>query len=281
MSDSQQEDTSDSETEPVEQLDDDEQWELLNAQKDVLLHLHTQTIRFVQIFLTLIGLVFTMVALFGLDSITAVFSLANLRTARGTIALWPWFYLVIMIAIHVIWVLLKILEVFMTVATRVALLGLTVHPIVGRSDQTEIEGGKSEWITSNHLTLTNAEDELSDAYTSLFWLVIHLLLVVILYHGTVYQHFTLLYGIGGSMATISWVGVLHTFPDDHDHQQRLFENGEDKRPHRWIWFVFEDRYERSIAETDSEWVARWRFLTYTWYFLLLIPHFLFFVSVIP
>lgn len=254
---------------------------MLNAQKDVLLHLHTQTIRFVQVFLTLLGLVFTAVALFGLDSITAVFSLANLRAARETIAFWPWFYLVIMIAIHAIWVLLKILEVFMTVAARVALLGLTVHPIVGRSDQTEIEGGTAEWIASNRSTVTNAEDELSGAYTSLIWLVIHLLLVVMLYHGTVYQYFTLLYGLGGSMGTIFWVGVMHALPDDHDDRQRLFEKNEDERRYRWVWLVLVDRYERSIAETDSEWVARWNLFQHTWYFLLLIPHFLFLVSVIP
>ena len=176
--------------------------ELLNAQKDVLLHLHTQTIRFVQIVFTFAGLVITAIALFGLNTIASVFSLENLGAARQILESGPWVFIIILIAIHLMWALAKTADVFTIVGERVALLGLTVHPIVGSNDQTGLEGGKSEWILSNQSTLTNAEDELSNAYASLVWLVTHLLLVVMLYHGTVYQHFTILYGVGGSMGTV-------------------------------------------------------------------------------
>lgn len=280
MSDSQpSEDTSDGEVEFVEQLDEGARWELLNAQKDVLLHLHTQTIRFVQIVFTFAGLVFTAVALFGLDTIASVFSLENLRVARETVEFLPWFFMVTLIMVHLLWALGKAVALFMNVVARVAVLGLTVHPIVGSNDQTELEGGISEWILSNRSTLTIAEDKLSNAYASLVWLVTHLLLVIVLYQGIAYQSFLMvIYGIAGSMGAFFWVGVKHTLPSTADQREQLREKTDGERPYRQVWIVFEDLYERSIATTDSRWAARKEFLSHTWYFLLTVPHILFFLT---
>lgn len=280
MTDTGQNDDTDNEEDPssdfADQLDDDELWEVLNGQKDVSLHLHSQTIRFCQVLLTLLGLVLTGLAVFGPGSVASVISLDKLEAAREAIGLWPWLCLFVIALGHLGGTALKVIALLTTIGTRVALLGLTVHPIVGEEDQINSEGNLSEWVRTNQTTITIAEDDLTSVYTNLIWIFLHVLIVALLYHGAVYGQITIIYAVMSSIAVVFWVTLDRVLPNDDYQRQTLFTKVSDERPDRVIRIILEDLYERTQSTADSRF-GTWReFTSRIAYLFFLIPHIFFF-----
>ncbi|WP_152041337.1 hypothetical protein [Salinigranum salinum] len=261
-----------SSTDFVDQLDNDEKWEVLNAQKDISIHLYTQTIRLCQVLLTLIGLTFTGLAVFGPGSVASVFQLEDFGAAREVIGFWSWLLLFVIMLTHLFWAFAKGLVLLSTIGIRVALDGLAVHPIVGDEIQTNSDDGKLGWIRANQLTIASAEDDLRNAYMNLTWLFIHLLLAIVLFYAVTYQSLMLLYGLGTSTGVIFMIALIHMLPTDENRRQSLLRKVTDEPPHQGVRMILGDLYERSEATSNSR-IGTWRqFITQAWYFLLILPH---------
>lgn len=269
MSDRDQEpstDDPDTSTDFVDGLDDEDKWEVLNAQIDTSLRLYTQTIRFLQILLTLLGLAFTGVAVFGPSAVASVLMLPPIEgpTIPEVVSLTALF---LIIAYHGIFGIMYALALLFLPAMRLS-MGLDIYPVVG--DQTTLEAGKKEWIRSNKNMTAQLENNLSHGYSFLFLLLAHLFIAFLIYHGLKYEYFTLLYGLGFSLGYIVMAPVWSELRDEED----MGEFSEEA-PLTQTWQIIKRSYKQAKAEADTRRGA-WIILAKNDPRLLgLLPHLLF------
>lgn len=252
----------------VDKLTDEDEWEVLNAQKDVALHLHSQTTRFFQLVFTLVGLVLTGIAVLGPSAIAASLLEVNISTVISAIGRVNTILIGTIILRHVYAVFLNAFTLVFSVGIGLV-RGLTIHPAVG--DNKTHPAGTTEWIRANQNQLNELNDTLSDGYSDLFWLSLHALIAVFLYYGVLYLRPFLMFGLPISFGVMSVETLMRVFPESPDEQEE-FIHAYKNNPFRLFWTLVVEEYQMAVNETDSR-IGTWRhFLRHGGHFVWLFVH---------
>jgi len=260
----------------VDDLAAEDEWEVLNTQKDVALHLHSQTTRFLQLLFTLVGLVLTGLAVLGPSTIAMNLSLKMIPEIVSTTGWLDAFLVGVIIARHLLESVLDAVMLLSLVGFRLV-LGLTIYPAVG-DDKTN-PTDRAEWIQTNRDQLDDLNERLSDGYSYLFWLSIHAVMAVTLYYGLLYPGLFPLYGLAISFGVMMWVAIMRSLPEAPDEREEYMDALQEK-PVRVLWALLDEEYRRAVNETDSRIGAGRRFLRHGSHFVWLFVHALFLLLII-